>query len=528
MDFRLVKYSPAKDRCAALSLCRSCIKYAEVPCALRRLFSFLIPALMIVSLMLPSAALTVVGYRTPILGSVQDFSSPAWAQLFESRYCAWISILLLLLSWGALSFKRNEPVATAKILFAAAMGPLGFGLMRLFLRTAYRENLAWANIWEELTELIFVAGVGVVLWLFRGTLFKEEPSSTAECAQCLDSTARNRSTSVKKNFASFLRNRLVHVNLQVLYTCNYRCKICDFWKPSWEQKPSLSAAQAEVISEKLNLIGPQIVSIGGGEPMLHPELTAIVRALSHHHFPVMITNGSRVTPKLARELFAAGMVEISVSVDYADPQKHDNQRGVAGAHRRAIEALRILQASRTRPDQRVNMISVIMEDNLPEVEPLLDTCRQLGVTYLVTLHSRSRGAKPERPASADVGRQLLEIKRHHRHFVALRGYLEKFTEAVANRGIGSCHAGKNLCNIDSQGDVGLCIDRLDDPVGNILTDDVFEIEQRLLKRHETNQCQDCWTSCRGSIEALRHGRGKVSNLWDYHQMTRPVPLTGAF
>ena len=69
------------------------------------------------------------------------------------------------------------------------------------------------------------------------------------------------------------------------------------------------------------------------------------------------------------------------------------------------------------------------------------------------------------------------------------------------------------------------IDRLDDPVENILTDDVFEIEQRLLKRHETNRCQDCWTSCRGSIEALRHGRGKMSNLWDYYQMTRPVPLT---
>ncbi len=333
----------------------------------------------------------------------------------------------------------------------------------------------------------------------------------------------------KLRFAnSFVRNRLVHVNLQILYSCNYRCAICDFWKPSWHHKPALSASQAEAISDKLNLLGPQIISIGGGEPMLHPELMPIVRALACHHFPVMITNGSLVTPELARELFSAGMVEISVSVDYAHPGKHDAQRGVAGAHARAIEALQILQANRTAPEQRVNMISVIMPDNLPDVEPLIETCRKLGITYLVTLYSHSRGTKSERLASAGVSEQLLAIKRRHRHFVALRGYLERFTEAAVNDGIGPCYAGRNLCNIDSQGDVSLCIDRLDDPVGNILTDDVFELERRLLERQRHNQCRHCWTSCRGSIEAVRHGRGRVANLLDYHQMTRPVALGNAF
>ena len=184
----------------------------------------------------------------------------------------------------------------------------------------------------------------------------------------------------KLRFAkSFLRNRLVHVNLQILYSCNYRCAICDFWKPPWRQKASLSAAQVEVISQKLSLLGPQIISIGGGEPMLHPELTAIVRTLARHHFPVMITNGSLVTPELARELFAAANGSRSASRLITQiPIKHDAQRGTAGAHIRAIEALKILQANRTHPVQRVNMISVIMDDNLPEVEPLLETCPAAG------------------------------------------------------------------------------------------------------------------------------------------------------
>jgi hypothetical protein len=171
MDFRLIKYSALKDRCAALSLCRSCIKYANVPCGLRRLFSFLIPALVVVALMLPSADLKAAAHRTCIFKSVQVYSNPVWSQIFEGRYCAWLAILFLLCSFACLLLKRDDPVTPAKILFAGAMGPLGFGLMRLFLRTAFSENLVWSTIWEELTELIFVVGVGVVLWLFRQSLF---------------------------------------------------------------------------------------------------------------------------------------------------------------------------------------------------------------------------------------------------------------------------------------------------------------------------------------------------------------------
>jgi radical SAM protein with 4Fe4S-binding SPASM domain len=128
----------------------------------------------------------------------------------------------------------------------------------------------------------------------------------------------------------------------------------------------------------------------------------------------------------------------------------------------------------------------------------------------------------------EVAQRLLELKRRHRQFVALRGYLARLTEAIARNGIGPCHAGQNLCNIDTQGDVGLCIDRLDEPVGNILTDDVLVLEQLLRNRARTNQCRDCWTSCRGSIEALRHGEMKLGSLLDYYRMTRPVALKSSF
>jgi MoaA/NifB/PqqE/SkfB family radical SAM enzyme len=326
---------------------------------------------------------------------------------------------------------------------------------------------------------------------------------------------------------SFLAGRMIHVNLQILYDCNCRCRICDFWRGAYRDRPQMTVDQAAIVADKLNEIGPQIVSIGGGEPLLHPDLEAIARTLARHHFPVLITNGTLVTPEKARALWSAGMMEISVSVDYASANRHDAQRGFPGAFDQALRALEILHATRLHPEQRVHMISVLMDDNLADVEPLIKRCERMGITYLITLYSHSRGQKPERPPASEVSRRLLDIKRRRRHFVALRDYLGRFSEAVAS-GAGPCQAGRLLCNIDTQGDVTFCIDRLENPAGNILRDAMSDIVARLRQQHRANTCRDCWTSCRGSIETIRSFRQPLGNLSDYWQMARPVRLTGRF
>jgi len=323
---------------------------------------------------------------------------------------------------------------------------------------------------------------------------------------------------------SFLCKDLVHTNLQVLYTCNFRCRICDFWRPHYRDRPRMSAGQATVIADKLAMIGPQIVSIGGGEPLVHPEIVEIARALSTSHIPVLITNGWYVTPQIARALFEAGLYEVSVSVDYSDGATHDAQRGRAGAHQRALAALETLHASRTRPYQRVHMISVVMEDNLDQIEPLIRWCEAAGITYLVTLYSNGRGQKRAASPEGDPSRRLLELKARHPSFVSLRGYLSRFTRAVRDGGIGSCRAGRNLLNVDSQGDVSLCIDCVDQPVGNLLQDSPWVIRRRLRQRRARTQCKGCWTSCRGSIETLMCGPDRLANLLDYYAMARSVPL----
>jgi MoaA/NifB/PqqE/SkfB family radical SAM enzyme len=325
----------------------------------------------------------------------------------------------------------------------------------------------------------------------------------------------------------FARKKLVHLNLQLLYDCNFRCDICDFWKAPYLEKPRLSLEQVRVVAGKLRAMGPHIISIGGGEPFMHPELLPICEALGPDHFLVMITNGWFVTRENAAALWRTGVYEVSVSVDYADPERHDAQRRTKGAHARALEALRILHETRVHPQQRVNMITVVMDDNVDDVEQLVARSAEMGISYLVTLYSHGRGTKARRAGDLALGERLLEVKRRHREFVALRGYLERFGDAVTD-GVGPCRAGKNLWNVDSQGNATLCIDKLDEPVGNVLVDDARTLEARLLAAHAKNACAGCWTSCRGPIETLMYGGATLANLADYRELTRDVPLGATF
>lgn len=171
MDRRLIKYSAAKDRCAALSLCRACIKYTDAPCGLRRVFAMLIPATMIVTVMLLNANIRPYAYDTNIMGVKVHYAELLSDQWFELRYCPVIALLLLTAAWLVLRLKRTEPVPLAKVLFAAAMGPLAFGFMRLFLYGTYRDDLILFVVWEEITELIFTFAMLFILLVFRHSLF---------------------------------------------------------------------------------------------------------------------------------------------------------------------------------------------------------------------------------------------------------------------------------------------------------------------------------------------------------------------
>ncbi|MBM4063289.1 MAG: radical SAM protein [Planctomycetes bacterium] len=318
----------------------------------------------------------------------------------------------------------------------------------------------------------------------------------------------------------FLRGRFIHCNLQLTYRCNCKCQICDFWKTPHDANEELTLDDVRTIARKLNRLGTIIVSLAGGEPLLRTDLVDVIRILAAaNHFPILITNGWYVDAALAVDLLRAGLQEISVSVDYADPQKHDAQRRCPGAFDRAIRALELLHRSRPDPRHRVHMISVLMDDNLDDVEPLIEIARELGVTYMVNLYSWNRGSKPRRLPGQQVTARLLELKRRYPEFVTLTTYIEHLDRAIADGGIGNCQSGRLLMNIDHRGNVARCTETLDQPVGNMLTDDVLAIRDRLLRVQREQACAQCWTSCRGFAESMTM-RPRWRQLREFHHSVK--------
>ncbi|MCX5670009.1 MAG: rhodanese-like domain-containing protein [Planctomycetota bacterium] len=179
MDRWLIRYSDAAKTCAALPLCRQCIKHADVPCGLRRMFYLLIPATMVLACMPLTADFSADSYNTTILGTYYNYSHPIVYQVYEIRLLPVLALVLMAVSLAVLLLKKHEPVAWSKLFFAAAMGPLGFSLMRLFIYAPYHTNQVWFAFWEEITELLFVSGVAVVLWLFRKGLFADHAGEIA-------------------------------------------------------------------------------------------------------------------------------------------------------------------------------------------------------------------------------------------------------------------------------------------------------------------------------------------------------------
>jgi hypothetical protein len=176
IDLRLLRLSAPDARCAAAGLCRRCVKHADAPCGLRRVFQFLLPALMIVALAPLCAGLLPVSYNTTVFGTFYNYSHPIVHQVFEMRYLPAAAFVLLGVSLALLRPARQDPMLWSKVFLAAGVGAMGFGFFRMFLVHCYRDNLVWFAAWEEITELLFVLGVAIVLWTFRGALLARSAS----------------------------------------------------------------------------------------------------------------------------------------------------------------------------------------------------------------------------------------------------------------------------------------------------------------------------------------------------------------
>jgi len=289
---------------------------------------------------------------------------------------------------------------------------------------------------------------------------------------------------------------------QVTYRCNFRCRFCHYWHDPLGRREEPSVADYRAGAKKLASYGTLMISLAGGEPMLRTDLPEIISAIGQYHFPFVTTNGWFVTEQSAAEIMQAGAWGVSVSIDYADPARHDAARGMDGAWKQAWRAVELLGAARVHSYQRVNVIAVLMRDNIDQIETLIKMAAARGAYFMVQPYGEMKtGSDAYAHADGPVGGRLTGLRKRYGNFLSNPNYLAKFDAFLAG-GVPGCRAGRAFFNIDSTGDIAICVESKSRPIASLSRDSARTIHSRLRAAGQNNHCTGCWYNCRGEVESL--------------------------
>ncbi len=183
-----------------------------------------------------------------------------------------------------------------------------------------------------------------------------------------------------------------YVVWELTLRCDHACTHCGS-RAAVARDGELSPAEALRVVDELAALGAREVVLIGGEAYLHPGFLEIIEALARANIhPTMTTGGRGITPELARQMAAAGMIRTSVSIDGLEAT-HDRMRASAGSFARATAALGYLRDAGIQTSSNINLNRLNHED----LEPLYEHLRDHGVRSWQVQLTAPLGRAADRP-----------------------------------------------------------------------------------------------------------------------------------
>jgi MoaA/NifB/PqqE/SkfB family radical SAM enzyme len=171
------------------------------------------------------------------------------------------------------------------------------------------------------------------------------------------------------------------ITIMITDRCNLRCRMCHF---SYSESPAYSLNRAGFMPIDLfkrildTCPGKPMISLTGGEPLLHPEVLDFIRECKRRgFFCSLTTNGSFLQAKAA-QLCESKLDLLVVSID-GDQETHDQIR-TQGAFQKAVSGIQEILKQSDRPI--VGISTVIMDTNYHELGKSLRLAEGLGVDLI--------------------------------------------------------------------------------------------------------------------------------------------------
>lgn len=166
--------------------------------------------------------------------------------------------------------------------------------------------------------------------------------------------------------------------------CNLRCKHCYQSAGPSPGPEELSLDEKSMVLEQIDEMGIPVIALSGGEPTIHPDFLRIVEEGARRGiYMAVATNGIRFADEdFARQAIRAGLRYVEVSLDSADPRKHDEFRGVKGAWEKAVKGIKnVVKLGEGKVS--TGIATTITRLNMDEIQSMVRLSEELGVTRLV-------------------------------------------------------------------------------------------------------------------------------------------------
>jgi len=320
---------------------------------------------------------------------------------------------------------------------------------------------------------------------------------------------------VKKNGSQAKGNGAVLPRLLILditHQCNLSCNICDIWKTKSKDEDLGLDAVKRVLSQAQALNIPEI-TLSGGEPLLREDIFNVfetARKLNIKHLGVL-TNGILVEKHLdlLMPYLCDNTISLVISFDSLKQIIHNTVRNSEIAWEATHGVLRRLaQAKHKNPQINFNVITVILNQNLEELDEIVSFVYSLGANSLqfqpllpnnLKMSERKTSSfwvPEERLALLDAALdKLVALKREYPNFIKnsqLNLLLIKkyYRGCLTSRDIQCQSAGRTVL-ISTQGDCTTCFSSY----GNIKKRDFDNILQDPKRHKALARVQKCSWPC---------------------------------
>jgi len=314
-------------------------------------------------------------------------------------------------------------------------------------------------------------------------------------------------------------NKPLSCDVLILEKCNLHCRKCYFWKHGIDSEVTIAEYKNFIISLKELVEMPFELNLGGGEPLLKPELLELISfsALQGFH-PVISTNATLMTKEMAVRLCNSGLQRLSISLESLDSNIHDFITGTAGAHKRLMAAIGYIKKYR-QEGLFINIHTVITENNLGGIPDLLEWVNRdsffSGISFIALaqpfrteiidrwyLHSDYGLLWPKDPEkAASIIDMLIDCKNRGYKILNSLAQLTVYKKYYKNPDsfvrVHRCNFGDHVFNVNVLGCVQLCC--FMPPIGNIKKSSIKDIWYSEEASKTRALMRNCQKSCNNIV-----------------------------